>query len=264
VVLIPVLRYHLFGWVVVLALLAQQVAVAQQADDSDYDREFNYGINFNTAGGYIGGGFLKYAVQSKDDRFYTRYQLEIVNIKHPKEKRVAGNNNGSSSYAFAKTNFLFVVRPSYGKEMVLFRKAPEEGVQLNGHISIGPSIGVQKPYYVLYDLKDQFGIVNTLNVPYNPETVDNRNIQGAGRFLSGFDALKFTPGAHFRAGLSFEFGTFKSSVAGIDIGFVSEIFAKPMEMLSVPNQTGGGVKTNFKPIQTVNALYLTLYYGNKF
>ena len=228
-----------------------------EADDEfDYDNEFTYGVNFNTAGGLIGGGALKYAWRDGNNRFYSRVQLEIVHIKHPKETR---NSSDISSYIPEKINYLFAIRPSYGKERTLFRKGAEEGVQLNAFAAVGPSLGMVKPYYVLYTPVNQ-DPSSVLSLPYSPSTMDPNRIRGVGGLGDGFDQLSVVPGAHIKGGLSFEFGRFRNSVIGIEVGFVCEVYSKSIQLLQVRPNPG---TSDYAPIQNVNSLYLTLYYGKK-
>ncbi|MGB3616904.1 MAG: hypothetical protein WBA12_02200, partial [Catalinimonas sp.] len=137
-----------------LLLVALSLSVvpawAQDDDDYEYKEEIGYGLTTNTNSSLVGGIMFKYA-KARTPRQYVRYGIEIVNIKHPKERR---NQQGfQGSYIEAKANYLFALRPHYGREFVLFRKAPEDGVQLNFYAAAGPSIGLVKPYYVRYTLQ---------------------------------------------------------------------------------------------------------------
>ncbi len=252
----PLLR--LFSLIVLF--LAGPFAARAQEEESDYLREFNYGLNFNTYAGLIGGGSLKYAIQ-KPNGWYDRFFLEVVNIKHHKEARERGN---ISSWITYKTNYLFAVRPSYGKERVLFRKSNEEGVQLNANLGVGPSLGILKPYYVLVS-NDPRDPTQAVSMPFDPDDQSQiGKIEGVGRVTDGFDKLRFIPGAHVRGGLSFEFGRLSHSVVGIEVGFVSEVYSQRIELMSVgTNKAGTNGDQDFKAPQVFNSLYLTLYYGNK-
>lgn len=235
-----------------------QPALAQDEEESgtDYDTEFNYGINFNTNGGLIGGASFKYAWQ-RSPKWYNRIQLEIVNLKHPKEYRA---NARVSPFIPNKYVYLLAFRPSFGQEYVLFQKAPEEGVQLNAVFGAGPTIGVTKPYYVLYtDNATQDAYVYSRPYDPNDPTLNPANIQGAGRVTDGLDQLGIIPGFHVRGGLSFESGRVRSSVFGIEGGFVSEIYAHRIPLLKFRGSSTQSVQNPFM----FNGLYLILYYGHK-
>ena len=217
-----------------------------QEDDYDYKEEISYGLTTNTSSGLIGGIMFKYA-KAVSNRQYARFGVELVNVKHERERR-SNQNSFQSSFIKDKAFYLFALRPHYGREWVLFRKAPEDGVQLNFFGAVGPSIGITKPYYVRYGSTPS----EAVSVPYTSDLIDN-NIQGAGGFAEGFDRLRFFPGAHTRAGFSFEFGKFNNSVMGIELGVQAEIYAK--QIIIMPRAGGD---------RFYSAAFFTLYYGNKY
>lgn len=235
-----------------LLCMTSLVTYAQEdsADEFEYKSEFDYGINFNTNAGLIGGGYLKYTTAGKKKNTYRSYALEIVKVKHPKEIRYVSRLTGNS-YLYNKINYFFVVRPQYGREYVLFRKAPEQGVHLNAIFAGGPSIGILKPYYIMWS-ENPNDATNAVSVAYDPDRYNEQSkIQGVGPFTDGFDQLKFRLGAHLKAALSFEFGRFNNSVLGIEAGFLAEAY--PQKIVIMPSQN--------KSVFT--SAYLTWYYGNK-
>src|SRR5690554_8218604 len=98
-----------------------QLTLAQREDagDYEYDREVLFGVNKNTNGGLIGGVNLKLGYRI-DDKNFQFFQLELVNVKNPREVRY--NTVLGNSYIFGKTNYLYSVRPQYGREVILFKK----------------------------------------------------------------------------------------------------------------------------------------------
>ncbi len=67
----------------------------------------------------------------------------------------------------------------YGRDLILFKKAPQQGVEIKAVFAIGPSIGVVAPYYVETGA-DAGGMV-TIRKPYNP-SIRPEEIYGPGRF----------------------------------------------------------------------------------
>lgn len=234
-----------------ISSLTNAFAQKKDSDDEfDYQTEFDYGINFNTNAGLIGGGYLKYSKQGKKKNVYRCYALEIVKVKHPKEIRYVSRATGNS-YIYNKINYLFVVRPQYGREYILFRKAPEQGVHLNAIVAGGLSLGLTKPYYILWS-ENPNNVNNTVSVPYDPNLYsDQSKIQGTGSFTDGFNQIQVKTGAHLKTGLSFEFGRFNNSVIGIEAGVLAEVF--PKDIVIMPSQN--------KNVFT--SAYLTWYYGIK-
>ena len=95
---------------------------AQDDNVYEYNQEYIWGVSKNSNSGLIGGVAGKYSRQISEGKFQS-FGLEIVNVKNPKELRRSSNTTGNS-YLFGKTNYLFSVRPQYGREWVVFKKPP--------------------------------------------------------------------------------------------------------------------------------------------
>ena len=235
-------------------LLVCSTAWAQQQPEGDtYNREISYGINFNTNAGILGGGMVK------SSRYLSRnwsqfYALEAVEVKHPKENPYYSTNTGRRFIA-GKSNYFYVLRPEYGREYVFFRKAPESGVQVNGILAGGPSIGLLVPYYIIYD----YGPNNSprdmdyRTERFDPVRHDNYElIRGSANFLTGFGETRINPGVHIKTGLSFEYGRYREDVTGIEVGFLVEAYPKKIILIPQSNNTS-----------LFTSAYLTLYYGRR-
>jgi hypothetical protein len=227
-------------------LLLSLPAFAQREDTGnyEYDREYLLGINKNTNGGMIGGVALKIGTRLDDSQF-AFFGLELANVKHPKEVRkttVTGNN-----YVFGKSNYLYAIRPHYGREVILFKKAPNQGVQVSALAAVGPSIGLIAPYYIEYAINR----VETVLEPYDPaKHQSSYNIMGTGRLLEGLGKSKLAIGGMAKAALHFEFGVFKSNATGLEIGYQVEGFQKEIPLIPT-----AGNKQFFQ------SAYFTLFFG---
>ena len=248
------------------APLRPAVVPPAPSDEQSYRKEFVFGINFNTQGGLLGGASIR-SSRVLDDRNLRFWMVEGVMLKNTgKEQReptVAGG-----SYIKSKTNYAFVLRPSFGLQRVMFRKAAEAGVQVNGLVSVGPSIGLLMPYYITYDYTYARNGGNTINLSaddivneqYDPtkHTVPYA-ILDHGPLFSGIGQTKVVPGAHLRGALSFEYGRYRDAVAGMEVGFLVEAFTKRMVILSPdPNLASDQLNRQFFP-----SVYLTLYFGHR-
>jgi len=236
------------------------------SDEQSYDKEFVFGINFNNQGGLLGGASVR-SSRVLDDRNLRFWMVEGVMLKNTgKEQReptVAGG-----SYIKSKTNYAFVLRPSFGLQRVLFRKAAEAGVQVNVLASAGPSLGLLMPYYITYDYSYARSGGNIINLSTDDivnEQYDRtkHNVEQAildhGPLFSGIGQTKVVPGAHLRGGLSFEYGRYRDAVAGLEVGFLLEAFTKRMVILAPdPNLSEDKLNSQFFP-----SVYLTLYFGHR-
>ena len=227
-------------------LLLANAAFAQREDvgNYEYDREYLLGVNKNTNGGMIGGIALKVGSRIDDSQF-AYFGLELANVKHPKEVRyttVTGNN-----YIFGKSNYLYAIRPHYGRELILFKKAPNQGVQVSALAAVGPSIGLIAPYFIEYAINR----VETVVEPYNPAVHQSRfNILGTGQLLEGVGQSKLAIGAMAKAALYFEFGVFKSNATGLEVGCQLEGFQKKIPLVQTAENR-----------QFFQSAYFTLFFG---
>ena len=228
-------------------LLGSGNSFAQTQDSYEYQSEFIWGINKNTSGGLIGGIVFKKA-RKLNDRMLETFGLELMNVKHPQEVRRNSSATGNF-FIYGKSNYLYAVRLQYGRDLILFKKAPQQGAEIKGIFAIGPTIGVVAPYYVEY-YPDQSGRV-TLRAPWNP-SIDIGQIGGTGRVFEGLGESKIVPGANIKAALNFELGTIKSQVTGFEAGFLVDIYSKKIEIMPTAK--------NYSVFPT---LFLTLFYGNR-
>lgn len=226
--IIKKLRYFI-PMLVGIAFLLPDVQ-AQERDLYDYNKEYIWGINKNTNSGLIGGLAGKFGRRIEGEHFQT-FGLEIVNVKHPKELRRVSGLSGNT-YILGKSNYLFSIRPQYGQEWTIFKKAPQQGVQVNAIFAGGPTIGVVMPYYIQINSRSN-GAGSVQTVPYNPANPNHGegSIIGSGPFLRGIGDSQLNIGANIKAALSFEFGTFKNDVTGFEAGFQLEAFSRKVEIV---------------------------------
>ncbi|WP_339868502.1 hypothetical protein [uncultured Algoriphagus sp.] len=234
-------------FIIPLLLLSFSIDSFAQREDIgnyEYDKEYMFGINKNTNGGLI-GGFVFKAGTRIDDTQFSFLALEFSNVKNPKEIRyqtVLGN-----SYIFGKSNYLYSIRPQYGREIILFKKAPNQGVQVSALAAIGPTFGLIAPYYIEYAVNR----VETVREQYDPEVHQSRlNILGTGRLFEGLGQSEFAFGANLKAALSFEFGVFRSNATGLELGYMLEGFTKEIPLIPTTENR-----------QLFQSVYFTFFYG---
>lgn len=220
------------------------LAFGQPYDETeDYFKEFVYGINKNTNGGLIGGVFMRYS-RKKNEQFYETFGIELLNVKHPKEQKYTSRQTGTS-FIWGKQNYLYSIRTHYGYDKILYRKAPQQGVQINASVAGGPTIGIVAPYYV----QPQSGSP----VQFDPDRFSQLSqIQGPGRLFQGLGESEIVPGINARASLAFEFGAFRNNVTGIELGVSAEAFTK--EIILIPTQENRAVFT---------AAFVTIFWGTR-
>ncbi|SHG98907.1 hypothetical protein SAMN04488109_2776 [Chryseolinea serpens] len=219
----------------------------QTQDSYEYGSEFTWGINKNTSGGLIGGLVFKKA-RKLNDRVLETFGLELMNVKHPQERRTNSIQTGNL-FIYGKSNYLYAIRLQYGRDIILFKKAPHQGVEIKGVFAIGPTIGVVAPYYVEYF--PEGGGSYTVRAPYNPN-INIDYIAGTGRLFEGLSESKIKPGINFKAAMNFELGTIKSQVTGFEAGFLIDAYSSTIEMMP-----------STKNYAVYPTLFLTLFYGSR-
>ncbi len=229
---------------------------AQDVDvPEDYISELIYGINLNTNGGLIGGFMLK-STKIIKPKVYRSIGIEIVHVKSPKEIRITSPNTGNS-FIYAKRNYLYSFRPQYGRDIILFRKAPEEGIQVSGIFAGGPSFGLVVPYYILYNSSS--GI---RSVQYDPNIHTSiTDMLGPGNLLDGIGGSKIILGLHAKVGMSLDFGTFRNSISGVEVGVTVEGFGQTPELVANPDTSSTALEAPNKRIFT--AFYVNIFFGTR-
>lgn len=164
--------------------------------------------------------------------------------------------SSNNTWLLGKVNYFFPIRPQIGIDYVLFKKAPDEGIHINAVFAGGPSIGVQKPYFIFYNYSvSGTGQSDVRLEPYNPRIHrDVNRIEGTGGFTQGFDQAEILLGVNLKAGLSFEFGKLNEDVIGMELGFTYEAF--PRDPIIIASEFDFNRKQ-------FTAAYLTLFYGRK-
>lgn len=242
------------GWLVATWPLGAQAQVsgATRPPEAEYQRLNAFGLTSNTNSGLIGGMvFRQTKALSTDDLPRFRYlAAELVNVRHPSERAYSLNNG--NRLILGKQSYLFALRGQWGREFTLFRRADVQGVQLNGVLAGGPTLGVLKPYYVQVVIGQRSRQI--LEVPYEPTLLQNRDvfIVGAGSLFRGFDRIRVEPGLNAKAAVSIELDAFRQASFGLETGFLLEGYRR--EVVLIP-----GTENR----QFFTSGFLTLYYGNK-
>ncbi len=228
----------------ILSFSIESFAQREDIGNYEYDKEYMFGVNKNTNGGLIGGLVFKVGTRIDDTQF-SFWSLEFSNVKNPKETRYTtplGN-----SYIFGKSNYLYSIRPQYGREIILFKKAPNQGVQVSALAAVGPSFGLIAPYYIEYAVNR----VETVTEQYDSEIHQVPGyIVGTGFLFEGLGQSEFAFGANLKAALNFEFGVFRSNATGLELGYMLEGFTKEIPLIPTTENR-----------QLFQSVYFTFFYG---
>ena len=223
-----------------LSIKAQQI---NQFMDEDYKVENVFGASINTQGGLISGLYFRHSNFLSDNRL-THWGIELVNIKHPREAKETTFTG--STFVFGKSNYFVSLRPTYGRERIFFKKAPQQGARITGLLSVGPAIGLEIPYFIelSQNTKEQYDPENSQHA--RPFIIGNTSpFRGLGR-------TKFVLGAHAKASLTFETNSTKRRVFGVEVGFTFDIYKREINILPVAENRS-----------TYSAAFLAIYFGRR-
>src|SRR3990167_5995522 len=149
--------------------------------------------------------------------------FDITNIEHEKETRLVHPSTGNS-FILGKALYFFTLRPEYGVRDRLFRRANKDGIEINWIWSIGPSIGILKPYYIQYQSLSNYQ-------PFDPKVHDpqnlfwqNQDVLGSGGFFRGFSRIKLEPGIHGKLSFDLEWGNDFENLNSVEAGIMLDVY----------------------------------------
>jgi len=222
-------------------------AAATKKEINPSPSSWGIGVNTNTNSGLLGGfSFIK---TFKNRSFIN---IDFTNTKDYREFDSPFSYNGKT-YVEGKLNYLLNLRPEYGRQWALLKQSSDGGTSLNGRLATGPTLGIQKPYFVDIVYTDVTGKSIQKSVPM-ANALDNSYtksiISGEGSFFSGFSEAKMVPGWHLKTALEFKFETLKQNYLALETGFIIDYFSQPVEIL---NQT--------TPRSVYTTGYVTFFFG---
>ncbi|GHE50343.1 MULTISPECIES: hypothetical protein [Roseivirga] len=220
--------------------IGQQI---QQFIDEDYETENVFGIVKATNGGLISGFYFRHSSFLGNNNL-SHWGIEMVNIKHPREAKQTTFTG--SSYVFGKSNYFVSLRPTYGREKILFKKAPQQGARVTALVAGGPAIGMEIPYYIeiSQNQKEQYD-------PHNNQHAIPFIVGSAGPFR-GLGQTKFVLGLHAKASLTFETNSTKKRVFGFEMGFTADVYTREIEILPLADNQS-----------VYTAAFIAIYFGKR-
>lgn len=197
-----------------------------------YNREttFNFRLATNRSFGF-GMEWGKLRTYNKTKTF----SLHISEMRHPKEQKqnaAPSVRRSSRPFVYGKRNSLFVLRSGWGQKRYFSEKAKQKGVAVGMSYSIGPSLGLLKPYYLILNLRGDpsSGVGRTTLAKYSEEIhdnfLDNTLILGAAPFTKGLGELSVLPGGSGQIAYHMDWGAYDEMVKALEIGFSVDVFAR--------------------------------------
>lgn len=214
-------------------------------------REKSYYLNLHTNGWGIG-----YRVGKNLTGYLKRmYEIEFVSMKHSKEiKSINPGVQNSKSFVYGKLNSFYVLRPGIGLQKVINEKPYWGGIQLRYFGYLGGSIGFLKPTYLyILTITPTGDYYDETLEKYDPDKHFIDNIAGRAPFYNGLDEIKIHPGAYFKGGLNFEYGTNPEKLKSLELGFCLDAYPKSVPIMAFDENN------NF-----LLTLYLSIHFGKRY
>ncbi len=160
------------------------------------------------------------------------FEMELVNMKHPKQVRMVTNYAYAKGFFYGKLNHVYMLRAGYGFKKLLNRKPYWGGIELRAVYLGGFSLAISKPVYLYFWYEND--PYHYYMQRYDPDNTKHSLdlIYGRAPFLNGFDEIKVYPGIYARGGLNFEFGTLNSKIRSLEVGGVVEYFPIPIPIMA--------------------------------
>lgn len=214
---------------IVIASSVQAQMPATQENKAGFRSEWFGGLILHTNG--WGGNLTK--GKFKTYKRYDLYSFDLVNIKHPKEYKIryqTAPGNISKAFKYGKLNSLYNARFSYGQQRILFEKQREKGVEIYFNWKTGLSLGIVKPIYL--EIISEVDGTSSSEQQYNPDIHNESNIYGKANFGTGFNEIRFAPGAHLKGGLKFELAKKREKIFAIETGVIVDVFPTKIPILA--------------------------------
>lgn len=160
--------------------------------------------------------------------------LSISEMKHPKEQKqnaAPSVRRSSRPFVYGKQNSLFVIRSGWGTKRYFSEKAKQKGVAVGMSYSVGPTLGLLKPYYLALNYPETGSFSSRLLLQkYSASNdsifLDNSKILGAAPFTKGLSEISVIPGGTATIAYHMDWGAFDEMVKALEIGLTVDVFAK--------------------------------------
>lgn len=206
---------------------AQAVAKGQDPNVL-YRNEMSFGVFAHSRGFGLNFMRAKHVTGTRKKLF----EIQALNMKHPKEVKVSNNSDNSKRFVYGKLNNILLFRAGVGYQTTIFRRADRKSVEIRTSYYLGGNLTFAKPTYVLVYRANVTGNKFQQSVRYNPEQQTIDSISGKGPLLDGLGQLKVYPGVYAKFNLSFEYAPYSTKVKAIETGVIFDYYPKALPIMA--------------------------------
>lgn len=180
------------------------------------------------------------------------FEIQALNIKHPKEIKVSNSLDNSKRFKYGKLNNVFVLRGGVGYQTTIYKKADKKSVEIRSAYFLGANLSFAKPSYILVYRQSLTGVKYQESIRYNPEVHNIDSVSGRGPLLDGLGELKVYPGFYAKANLSFEYAPYSNKVKAIETGVIFDFYPNALPIMA-----------RNTPENFIVTLYVSFVFGKK-
>lgn len=199
-----------------------------------YRNERTFAALLNSTG--LGGNF-RYAKRITAFK-KTLYEIDFVNIKHPKEEKISTSATtlAGRSFVYGKLIHFYNLRAGLGLQKELFQKFDRGGISIRYFYNFGPTLGIKKPiYYNIYVIAADGRIVDEKTEKFDITQHIDPRIMSKASYFNGIDEITFTPGIYVKAGFTFEFGKYDEIIHALEAGMILDAFIQEIHIMAIEN-----------------------------
>ncbi|MFM2048299.1 MAG: hypothetical protein RI955_847 [Bacteroidota bacterium] len=175
------------------------------------------------------------------------WEIECSKIRGEKETKteptdIEGYIISPKNYVYGKRNSLFVFEYRKGYNYKLSQKSVNNGVEISLNTSVGATLGLLKPYYLV--LKR---ITPDHTIEFSEEKYNSNNaaaflrqdslsgIYGYSGFWKGMFETTPVPALNARVGLNFDWAAYDENISALEIGLKVNMFLAPIPLMANKN-----------------------------
>ena len=193
-----------------------------------YRNEMSFGIFAHSRGFGLNYMRAKHVTGTRKQLF----EIEALNMKHPKEIKVSNSADNSKRFVYGKLNNILLFRVGVGYQTTIFKRSDRKSVEIRTSYYVGANLTFAKPNYILVYRKTIADVSYQQSVRYDPAIHTIDSISGRGPLVDGLAEMKIYPGFYAKANLSFEYAPFSNKVKAIETGVIFDYYPKALPIMA--------------------------------
>ncbi len=205
-----------------------QAVASGQDPNVLYRNEMSFGIFVHSRGFGLNFMRAKHVTGTRKQLF----EIEALNLKHPKEIKVSNSADNSKRFIYGKLNNILLFRVGVGYQTTIFKRSDRKSVEIRTSYYLGGNLTFAKPNYILVYREGNTGNKFQESVRYNPAIHTIDSISGKGPLVDGLVEMKIYPGLYAKINLSFEYAPFSNKVKAIETGVIFDYYPKALPIMA--------------------------------